>query len=201
APLPAWSGRPPDPGAIDTVDPASRRHPFTAGEVVFEYALDLFESPDLVELLPERPAVLESLRIPAEVLPELDHRPLLVPLEGDGVPRVLDDHGHPLEHPRLCGDRPPLQRGARLREDPRTSVGTPRDHDPRTPRVLDHSPRILARPDIPIPDDRDVQRLHHSRDLVPVGPPRVHLRPRPRVQRQHLRTRFLTPERDLHRIA
>ena len=57
------------------------------------------------------------------------------------------------------------------------------------------------RPDVAVADHRDVERLRHRGDLVPVGVARVHLRPRARMQRQHARPRVLAAQGDGDRVA
>jgi mannitol/fructose-specific phosphotransferase system IIA component (Ntr-type) len=67
--------------------------------------------------------------------------------------------------------------------------------------VQAHREHVFGRPDVAVADDRNRQRLRHGSDLVPVRRPLVHLRARPRVQRQRQRTGVLAPQRDLDRVT
>ena len=64
-----------------------------------------------------------------------------------------------------------------------------------------HRQHVLRRPDIPIPDHRDVETLDQEGDLVPVCLTREHLRAGARVQRQRLCTGCLAAERNREGIA
>src|SRR5690606_39192926 len=132
-----------------------------------QLGLDLLQGAHLEELLAELAAAGEALRVPPQVLPELDDALLGVALEGDGVPGVLQADGEALEGVGLGGDGAALQGGPGLGEDPGVAVAAPGDHEAVAAGLVAHPPRVLPGPEVPVADDGDLDGLDDGADLVP----------------------------------
>jgi hypothetical protein len=87
---------------------------------------------DLEELLPQDAPVGQPLGVPAQVLAELDHRLLLVVLEGDGEAGVLATMRKRSSTLGVGGIGARRARRAPA-EDPGRAVRSAGDHDPAQP--------------------------------------------------------------------
>ena len=146
---------------------------------------------------------MQALGVPAEVLAELDHGLAGVALEPKRQPGVLQRHRGTARGiggrrawfagPRAARGRRGTATGSRTRPRPIMI--------PAQPVWSPHPNDVVGRLHVAVADHRDVQRLDHARDLVPVGLAAEHLGAGPRVQGERPRAGVLHPERDADRIA
>src|SRR2546428_5937292 len=109
---------------------------------------------DLEEPLAQTGRTRYALRVPAEVLAELERRLARVALQPEGEAGMLEGGGEPLlgrgGEPRgPAGDEVPG-----LREDPGLAERAPGDHDPGAVRVGPHRDDVFRGGDASVPDDR-----------------------------------------------
>jgi len=138
--------------------------------------------------------------VPAEVFPELHHGAPGIALKTKREPGVVQGHGEALGRIGSRRRRTAAQQGLAIAEHPRVAKGAPADHGAGTPGVLPQAQDISGGLEIAIADDRDVERLDHAGDLIPVRLSGKHLGAGPSVQREGLGAGVLHPERDRHRI-
>ena len=144
---------------------------------------------------------MQPLGVPAEVLAELDHRLAAVALQPEREPRVLQRHLEALRRPSGAAGRGSPARSARASRNSHGLPKAPRPTiTPAQPVWLHHAHHVFRGLDVAIADDRDVQRLDHPGDLVPVGLAGEHLGAGARVQREGPGAGILHPERDADRI-
>ncbi len=86
-------------------------------------------------------------------------------------------------------------------EQPRIAERSPADHDAGAAGVGVHPEGVGGGIDVAVADDRNVERLNHGGDLVPVGAAAEHLRPGPGVQGEGAGAGILHAARDADRIA
>src|SRR5438093_11896229 len=156
---------------------------------------------DLEETLAQRGGARHALRVPAEVLAELERRLARVALQPQGESCVLERGCEALLRSRGRPLGMPLQQISPLGEEPRVPERTTRDHDAGAAGVPAHGENVLRGADVAVADDRNVERLDHAGDLVPIGLPGEHLRARAGMQGERLGTRLATTQRDADRIA
>src|SRR6185437_16383061 len=113
----------------------------------------------------------QSLDVPAEMLAELDGRAARIELVLLGHFRVPHRDREPLLDRRRQGERLPIEQGARLRENPRLSERSARDHYARTLCVLPHAQRIVWCPDVAIAKHGNLERGGDGGNLVPARLP------------------------------
>ena len=87
-----------------------------------------------------------------------------------------------------------------LRKNPGISLRSPPNHHPVTPGQIKHRLRFLRPGHIPVPNHRNLHRLFHLPDNLPVCLPRIKLLPRPPVHRHRRHPAALGNLSNLHRI-
>src|SRR6266576_4442279 len=104
-------------------------------EIGGEDCLSLGHGFDRKETLPQLSAIAQTLRVPAEVLAELERRLARVALQAQSQPRVLERGREPLFGCRIGALGAAVEQVAGLGEEPRIPEGAARDHDACAARV------------------------------------------------------------------
>ena len=114
---------------------------------------------------------------------------------------MIERHPEPLGRIRRRALRFAGEQRLRIPEQPRVAERTAADHGAGTAGVPAQADDVLRRLDVAVADDRDVQRLDHTRDLVPVGRAGEHLGAGAGVERKRAGSGILHSQRDGNRIA
>ncbi len=99
---------------------------------------------------------------------------------------VLENRVHLIFKLRVCNTLTCAQICHDLIDKPGLAIATTTDHHAICPRISKRLIRILKRIDIAVDDNRDVHRLLHNANLLPVGMTSVHLAAGTAMDHHHL---------------
>ena len=138
-----------------------------------------------------------ALEVPAHVLAQIPHAPVLAHLRSQQLSMLLNDGDHIVQiGAGAC--RRPVERRHDVREEPRPPLAAAAHHDAVAASGANHPQRVIPGPDVPIAEHRQGCRLLETGDRLPIRLARIMLTSRSAVQGDGRDAGILRRARDVH---